>query len=248
MNWVQACLDLKNSITELYRCLRSLVRIGEVIEVKGRTVRVAFPLGGHSPFIPWFSPAAGDALTWRAPSVGEQCLVINWSSGQNERQLLCLPGLFSDSFNPDKDLDPNKIYRTYKGGVKETIDFNGNYMLEAATSVIIKTPAFSLLAADSAFISAPSYQLFSATMKTEGKQSHTGDQETKGNVSIIGALDVSMMVKTLAIASYAPGAFSLGAGGAELSAAIIKTATINGVKVDTHTHKDKDGINVGPPL
>ncbi|ELH7952688.1 phage baseplate assembly protein V [Vibrio fluvialis] len=228
MNWNQAIFDLTERLEDCERKLRNMIRQGRVLQVEGRTVVINFASETDEDYfsapMPWIPLYGGEVLEWRAPSLGEGVLVLNLSGGENENHCVALPAIYTEQFQPD-DLDQSKTYTSINDVFRLTKDKSGNYLLETAESVRIVTKSFSVEASKDVTITTSDYTRTAETAKTKGLHSQTG------NVSISGELDVSLSVKTPAISSYAPGAFSMSSSGA-----ILASARINNIEFIQHVH------------
>lgn len=229
MNLTKAVLELTQRVNGLERQLRNLIRLGRVKSVSGVKAVIDYAPNSDedylSPPIQWIAFEAGEVIKWRAPSLGEQVVVLNLSGGVDEAQAIALPAAYCADFSPD-DTDPRKTILSILDVFKVTSDFDGNYLVEADSSVKFITPAFLVEASDVISMQTSEYNRTASTANTKGTHTQTGD------VKIKGALDVSMQVKTPTVVSYSPGAFSLSANGATLS-----DATIGNVKFSIHRHK-----------
>lgn len=234
---------LFDRLETLERNQRNLIRVGNVKELIGRKVIVDFepdsPVDYCSPPIPWIPIYAGEVLNWRAPTVGEMVIVLNLSGGNNEASSIALPAMYCDAFLPDS-LDPNKTYTSFNDVFRVETDSEGNHTLFAKKSVTFDTLEFNVNASSVMNVNTKTYNRKATAANTQGK--HT----QKGSVDVKGPLDVSVSIKTPAIASYAPGAFSMNAGGATISNAKITSCRVNGKEVDGHVHTDSMNGNVTP--
>lgn len=88
------------------RRLGGFGRWGTVVEVSGRRCRVRLSEDLETGFIPWFGFASGSFRVWRAPSVGEQGLVLFPEA--DIAQGLFLPGVYSDDF-PAPPASPGQL-------------------------------------------------------------------------------------------------------------------------------------------
>ena len=75
--------DLAFRVTELERKLRNVVRPGRIFEVdtERTRVRVAYDVDAEgepivTAWLPWLTARAGTVITWSAPSLGEQVLLL----------------------------------------------------------------------------------------------------------------------------------------------------------------------------
>lgn len=74
-----------------------------------------------SPWIKYFSLAAGELAETRHPSPGEQCLLINYGGGDGSAQAVALLGLHSSAFPPASDR-AELHRRTYPDGTESSYD------------------------------------------------------------------------------------------------------------------------------
>ncbi|CAM3934296.1 phage baseplate assembly protein V [Vibrio aquimaris] len=236
-------LAIVKKFKNLHRLLRNMVRLGSVVEVVGDRAVIQYQSGTRSPLIRWVS-LAGAFSAWRAPSVGEQVVTLNYSGGDDETACVALVGLYSNA-HPSKSQDPHQAHFRWDDFFDATVSDDGsllvdlktNIVLNAGQKIVIKAGQQIVMnAGNSINVSTSDYTRKASTATTEGV--HT----QKGKVDIKGALDVSTSVKTPAILSYAAGAFSMDSSGASISHAIITSCTVNGKSVDGHDH---DG-NVTP--
>ncbi|MBV4456275.1 MULTISPECIES: phage baseplate assembly protein V [Pseudomonas] len=98
---VERLAEMEAQLEDLYRRAESFCRIGVCHEVDavGNTCKVSH---GDllSPAIRFFNPSAGAQTETRIPSVGEQCLLLNYGSGEGGTQSVALFGLNSSLFPP----------------------------------------------------------------------------------------------------------------------------------------------------
>lgn len=228
-------MKLIDRVSELERNVRSLIRIGNVKSIDGRKVVIDYEPDSdseyYSPPIPWVAVYAGDVLQWRAPTIGEQMIVLNLSGGMNERHCVALPAVYCDQFLPDTT-DADVMYTSFLDVFRVTTDAQGNYELVADESIRFKTKGFHIEADDVVSIQTGQYNRVAQTANTQGEHTQTG------KVSVKGELDVSVSIKTPALISYTAGAFSLNANGATMSDVTMKEATIGGIKFTAHVHRE----------
>lgn len=241
MNLTQAILNITQRVDGLERQLRNMIRLGRVKSVSGVKAVIDFAPNSEddylSPPIQWLAFEAGEVIKWRAPSIGEQVVVLNLSGGVDEANAIALPAAYCSEFSPD-DTDPRKTILSISDVFKVTSDFDGNYLVEADSSVKFITPAFLVEASDVISMQTSEYNRTASTANTKGTHTQTGDMSVKG------ALDVSTQIKTPTLVSYSPGAFSMNANGAVLS-----DATIGNVRFSIHKHKvNKEGQPTETPI
>ncbi len=243
MNTNELLVKLIDRINEVERNVRSLIRIGNVKSIEGRKVVIDYEPDSdseyYSPPIPWVAAYAGDVLQWRAPTVGEQMIVLNLSGGVSERNCVALPALYCKQFLPETD-DLNLMYTSFLDVFKVSVDSQGHYELVADETIRFKTKGFHIEADEVMSIQTPQYNRVTQTTNTQGEHTQTG------NVAMKGELDVSMSIKTPALISYTAGAFSLNSNGATLSNVTMNEATIGGIKFTTHVHYETGNYTEAP--
>jgi len=236
-------MKLSDRVNELERNLRSLIRIGNVKSIDGRKVVIDYEPDSdseyYSPPIPWVAVYAGDVLQWRAPTIGEQMIVLNLSGGMNERHCVALPAVYCDQFLPDTT-DVDVMYTSFLDVFRVTTDAQGNYELVADETIRFKTKGFHIEADDVVSIQTGQYNRVAQTANTQGEHKQTG------NVAVKGELDVSVSIKTPALISYTAGAFSLNANGATLSNVTMNKATIGGINFSAHVHYETGNYTETP--
>ncbi|KAB1493331.1 phage baseplate assembly protein V [Serratia proteamaculans] len=90
-------MNTLETISELARAVRNLIRIGVIVDVDATQARCRVQLGGNtSDWLQWLTCRAGGARTWWAPSVGEQVLLL--ALGGELDTAFVLPGIYSDDF------------------------------------------------------------------------------------------------------------------------------------------------------
>ncbi len=91
-------MNTLNTIQELARAIRNLIRLGVVTEVDTVQGLCRVQSGGiQTTWLNWLTTRAGRSRTWWAPSVGEQVLLL--AIGGELDTAFVLPGIFSDD-NP----------------------------------------------------------------------------------------------------------------------------------------------------
>ncbi|QKY07996.1 phage baseplate assembly protein V [Janthinobacterium lividum] len=84
-------------LSDLFRLLQNLIRLGTIAEVKGAKARVRLGPTLTTEWLNWATPRAGSTRTWSAPTVGEQ--VIVFSPGGDLTRGIILPALYSQAFD-----------------------------------------------------------------------------------------------------------------------------------------------------
>ena len=117
---------LRDEVEDLHRRAANLNRIGTCVAVDPASGRCQVSHGGNrSPWIKYFNPAAGETRETRHPSVGEQCLLLNYGAGDGSAQAMALTGLPSAAFPPVSG-EGNVWRRTFKDGTTESYDHDAH--------------------------------------------------------------------------------------------------------------------------
>lgn len=96
--------ELARRVAELERRLASAIRLGTVLAVDPDAARVTVRYGSEAATapIPWVAAAAGETRAWRAPSEGEQVVLL--CPGGELALAIALPGVYRDKFRaPEAD-------------------------------------------------------------------------------------------------------------------------------------------------
>ncbi|MBK4124469.1 phage baseplate assembly protein V [Enterobacter roggenkampii] len=92
-------MSAKNDINELLRLLLNIVRTGTITEVDTQNWLCRVQTGElETNWIPWLTTRAGDSVTWWAPSVDEQVLLL--AVGGDLSAAFVLPGIYSNDKPP----------------------------------------------------------------------------------------------------------------------------------------------------
>lgn len=101
-------------IADLTRRLANIVRIGTVATVDTSHCFATVTIGNITTRpLPWLTIAAGSDRTWRAPSVGEQVLILSQSGDLNNGVILC--GIYTDA-KPAPDNDEGNWTLVFRDG------------------------------------------------------------------------------------------------------------------------------------
>lgn len=194
------------TLSELARAVRDIIRIGVVAEVN-TTLGVCRVQSGElvTDWLHWLTSRAGGSRTWWAPSVGEQVLLL--SLGGELDTGFVLPAIYSDDF-PAPSASPQAYHISFSdGAVVEYEPETG-----ALTVSGIKTAAIT--AATSINATAPN-----VTVTASSKITLDTPEVVCTNKLTTGSLEVKKGGNMAGNITHTGGAF-----------------TSNGVQVDTHTH------------
>jgi phage baseplate assembly protein gpV len=98
---VERLAEMEAQLEDLYRRADSFCRIGVCQEVDAASNTCKVSHGELlTPAIRFFNPSAGAQTETRIPSVGEQCLLLNYGGGEGGTQSVALFGLNSSLFPP----------------------------------------------------------------------------------------------------------------------------------------------------
>jgi phage baseplate assembly protein V len=115
-------MDVEQHIEDLRRRTDSLIRLGvcdSVDPAAGRCVVVHGEL--KTPPIRYMHPSAGEQSETRHPSVGEQCVLVNFGGGENGTLYVALFGLPTTAF-PMTSTRAEVTKRVYKDGAASSYD------------------------------------------------------------------------------------------------------------------------------
>jgi phage baseplate assembly protein V len=119
---VERLAELETELEDLRRRGENHNRIGTVVAVNPGARRCQVSHGElRTPWIKYFNPAAGAVSETRHPSVGEQCLLINYGAGDGSAQSVALCGIESASF-PGVSDRAELHRRTYPDGTESAYD------------------------------------------------------------------------------------------------------------------------------
>ena len=119
-----AIINTPSTLSEIYRLLLDLIKVGTVGQVQLNPPRVRVIIGELvTDWRPWFNIRAGGVKTAFVPSVGEQCMVF--SPGGNIGAGFVLLGLNSDE-NPPPECGANDFVINVPAGGKLLLQCGGS--------------------------------------------------------------------------------------------------------------------------
>ena len=105
---------------ELFRLLCNLARIGTVTEIDTKTCKARVSSGeNHTDWVRWACSRAGGAVTWHAPTVGEQVIVMS-PCGEMTTAVI-IGSLYADA-HPAPDSGASTHVTTYPDGARFCYD------------------------------------------------------------------------------------------------------------------------------
>jgi phage baseplate assembly protein V len=156
---------------ELERRLNNLIIPGKTFELSEDGKKVKVRHGScETPFIKWLTPCAGEVIEYRAPSVGEQCILLNLTGGNDTGACFALFGIESTDF-PLPTGKPEEHMRVYPNGTVITHNHQTNEL-----TVIMKSGKATLKAPDKVTID-------TAELVCTGKINANGDIHSDADIS-----------------------------------------------------------------
>lgn len=119
---IERLAEMEAQLEDLYRRAESFCRIGVCQEVDAASNTCKVSHGDLlTPAIRFFNPSAGAQTETRIPSVGEQCVLLNYGGGEGGAQSVALFGLNSDRFPPVSSV-PTLTRRRHQDGTQSDYD------------------------------------------------------------------------------------------------------------------------------
>ncbi|PAN73270.1 baseplate assembly protein [Enterobacter cloacae] len=107
-------MTISNTLTEITRAIRNLIRTGVIIETDLDSGRCRVQTGGIvTDWLQWLTSRAGRSRVWWAPSVGEQVMIL--ALGGELDTAFVLPGIFSDD-HPAPSSSPDAFHVAFPDG------------------------------------------------------------------------------------------------------------------------------------
>lgn len=135
--------ELLDSSEDIKRRVNGVVQIGVIEAVEPAKALVKVRHGDNlTPLVPWVTLAAGGVKVYRCPSVGEQCLLLNFGGGENGSTTVALPGVFSEA-NPSPTTDSEAHTVLYPNGSRITYHYGQDRLSieQTAGEVYVKSPS-----------------------------------------------------------------------------------------------------------
>lgn len=172
--------DLRD-LGDIVRRLENIVRLGTVHSVDYAKARCRVALGGIiTTDLPWLTVRAGTDVTWDAPTVGEQCLVVA-PSGELAGGVVMM-GIYSTAHISPSNA-PNVKTRHFEDGAVISYDTNAHSLMailpSGGTAIITATGGITLNG-DTTINGNVSV---SKNVKVSGNHSVSGAMSATGNIS-----------------------------------------------------------------
>ena len=125
-------------LQELERRIDNIIQPGRVVEIHDDGTKVRVESGQlRTPWIGWVTQAAGEIADYRCPSEGEQCLLLNYSGGENTTQCWALCGLPSERY-PMPEATKGQRVTTYPDGITVLIDPDSGQVITTSPTVLMQ--------------------------------------------------------------------------------------------------------------
>ncbi len=90
---------MEAQLQEQARRIRNIIQPAKVSQIHSSNQLIKVKYGrNESPWLKWFSTMQGQMKEYRCPSIGEQCILINYGGGDNSTQAWVLCGIWCDEF------------------------------------------------------------------------------------------------------------------------------------------------------
>lgn len=140
---------LSKVVNEHQRRLDNIIIPGKVKSLSEDNKKIIVEHGScETPEIKWLAPAAGDVIEYRAPSVGEQCVLLNLTGGKDTGACIALMGLTSNNFDFET-ANPDEHITQYPDGSKIRYNHEAkNLTLDLVGEATINTVGDTTIIAD----------------------------------------------------------------------------------------------------
>lgn len=119
---IDKLLEMETSLEDLSRRADGFIRIGTCESADPGAGRCVVSHGDlKTPAIRYFNPSAGEQSETRHPSVGEQCVLLNYGGGDSSAQSVALFGLPTAAY-PLVSAAAELTRRLYKDGTESSYD------------------------------------------------------------------------------------------------------------------------------
>lgn len=193
-------MNTYENISEIHRLVANFIRLGTVTQVNSVKGLCRVQTGANQTnWLNWLTSSAGRVKFWRAPSVGEQVLIL--SLGGELDSAFVLTGIFSDN-NPAPSASADAVHISFPDGAvieyePETSTLKATGMktatVEASESVSVTTKVVLVTASEKITLDSPEVEctnlLKTATLEVTKGGRMTGNVEhTGGSFSSNGVI------------------------------------------------------------
>lgn len=153
--------DVQAQLNDIHRRLNNLIIPGRVKQLSSDNRRIKVNHGACvTPFIHWLAPAMGEVNSYRAPSIGEQCLLLNLTGGMDTAGCVALFGIPSAQFSPTSATPTHTVTAFPDGTLARydheqhhlTLEVNGQVTVNAADTVTIAAQQAAHVSANKIFL------------------------------------------------------------------------------------------------
>lgn len=184
-------MNTLNSLHEIARAIRNLIRIGIVTDVDHKEGLCRVQTGGiKTTWLNWLTARAGRSRTWWAPSVGEQVLLL--AIGGELDTAFVLPGIFSEA-NPTPSASADAWHVVFPDGAVIEYEPETSALMvsgiktadvTASESVTVAVPVVTVKAASRITLDTPEVvctnKLTTATLEVQKGGSMRGNIDHSG--------------------------------------------------------------------
>jgi phage baseplate assembly protein V len=179
-------------IVELDRRLAALIQAGSIAEVDHAAARCRIRVGQWtSALLPWHSLAAGQVRHWRAPSVGEQALLIA-PSGEPAAGFV-LPGFYSEPHGQAGERRAKVLSWRMPDGCLIEYDWEaGALQVSGSKKVSVdNAETVSIVSGGQVTLQCPALVVDCASTTFKGRVSVEGGVSVKGDLGVDGNVDAA---------------------------------------------------------
>ena len=173
---------------ELDRRSSNSIRIGKIAEVDYGAARVKVAIDEIlTDWLPWVTQRAGGDVSWWAPEIGEQVLLLSPSDEMEDA--VVLGSIYQDAFpHPQNTADISEI--VYKDGTTLTYDRSSNILTVDAVGQVVVNAKTVTINAEQVIINAPDTIINGHLKVSNGISSDKGGRGIVSVGSIVSLEDV----------------------------------------------------------
>jgi phage baseplate assembly protein V len=179
-------------LVELDRRLAALIQAGTIAEVDLAAARCRIQVGQWtSALLPWHTLAAGEVRHWRAPSLGEQALIIA-PSGEPAAGFI-LPGFYSEQHGQAGEQRAKLLSWRMPDGCLIEYDWQAGALAVSGSKKVSISNAdtVDIVSGGQVTLKCPTLVVDCQSSTFKGKLSVQGNLSVDGNVDASGAVNDS---------------------------------------------------------